>query len=171
MERVHVDVAQYRNRNCLILVLVDAFSSWFDCKIVSSLSSVAVISSLKGTFKYVDIPVILVTADSGTNFASREFRDFAQSVGFNTFWPLLINKPMAMQKDWYARHWKPCRGKWRRKRFWGLAETVADWLFVINATALLVLMKCGQTTNSLRLNFGRSWEARLNLQTSLTCWY
>ena len=73
MERIHVDVAQYKNY--LVLVIVDAFSSWVDCKIIPNLSSDAVITSLKNTFKYVGIPFMLVS-DNGTNFTSKEFRDF-----------------------------------------------------------------------------------------------
>ena len=73
MERIHVDVAQYKNY--LILCLVDTFSSWVDCKIIPSLSTEAAIVSLKNTFKYIGTPVTLVS-DNGTNFSSKEFRDF-----------------------------------------------------------------------------------------------
>ena len=70
-----MDVARYRN--CHNLVLVDTFSSWADCKIIPNLSSDAVIISFKNTFKYVGIPVMLVS-DNRTNFASREFCVFVR---------------------------------------------------------------------------------------------
>ena len=75
MERIHVDVAQFKNFQ--ILCLVDSFSSWVDCKTITNLSAEAAIISLKNTFKYIGTPVTLVS-DNGTNFTSKEFRDFCR---------------------------------------------------------------------------------------------
>ena len=69
MERIHVDVAHYKEKR--FLVLVDAFSKWTDVQEVADLSAKATISALRKTFKYVGLPKT-VASDCGTNLVAAE---------------------------------------------------------------------------------------------------
>lgn len=69
MERVHVDIAHYKDKR--FLVLVDAFSNWTDVLEVKDLSAKATITALRMIFKYVGLPKVVVS-DSGTNLVAEE---------------------------------------------------------------------------------------------------
>ena len=73
LERVHIDIAHYHDRR--YLSFIDAYSKWVDVLPISGLSTSAAITVLRSIFKYVGIPVILVS-DNGTNFVSNEFEAF-----------------------------------------------------------------------------------------------
>ena len=63
------------------IVIADYFSKFFEVKKISSSSSKTVINILKENFSRYGIPVIL-KSDNGPAYSSSEFRDFANSYGF-----------------------------------------------------------------------------------------
>ena len=63
------------------IVIADYFSKFFEVKKISSSSSKTVINILKENFSRYGIPVIL-KSDNGPAYSSSEFRDFANSNGF-----------------------------------------------------------------------------------------
>ena len=63
------------------IVIADYFSKFFEVKKISSSSSKIVINVLKENFSRYGIPVIL-KSDNGPAYSSSEFRDFANSYGF-----------------------------------------------------------------------------------------
>ena len=63
------------------IVIADYFSKFFEVKKISSSSSKTVINILKENFSRYGIPVIL-KSDNGLAYSSSEFRDFANSYGF-----------------------------------------------------------------------------------------
>ena len=63
------------------IVIADYFSKFFEVKNISSSSSKTVINILKENFSRYGIPVIL-KSDNGPAYSSSEFRDFANSYGF-----------------------------------------------------------------------------------------
>lgn len=73
LERVHVDVAHWRDFH--VMVFVDSYSKWLDVQILRDLTSKSSMQALRRTIKYVGIPVSLVS-DNGLNFASDEFSKF-----------------------------------------------------------------------------------------------
>ena len=63
------------------IVIVDYFSKFFEVKKISSSSSKTVVNILKENFSRYGIPVIL-KSDNSPAYLSSEFRDFANSYGF-----------------------------------------------------------------------------------------
>ena len=63
------------------IVIADYFTKFFEVKKISSSSSKTVINILKENFSRYGIPVIL-KSDNGPAYSSSEFRDFANSYGF-----------------------------------------------------------------------------------------
>ena len=72
-ERVHMDVAYFCGKPYLLLV--DAHSKWVDVQLLNDLTSLSTISALRSIFKFVGLPVCIVS-DNGTNFVSQEFTSF-----------------------------------------------------------------------------------------------
>ena len=68
-----IDIAHYRD--CWYLVFIDAYSKWVDVLPISGLSTSAAITALHSIFKYMGIPITLVS-NNGTNFVSNEFEAF-----------------------------------------------------------------------------------------------
>ena len=73
LEQVHIDIAHYCNRQYLIFI--DAYPKWVDLLPISGLSTSATITALHSIFKYVGIPITLVS-DNDTNFVSNKFEAF-----------------------------------------------------------------------------------------------
>lgn len=77
--RLHLDFAgPFQGKT--FLVLIDSYSKWFEAEIMPSMSSEAVIASLRKIFASQGLPDILVT-DNGRNFTSREFNSFLKNNG------------------------------------------------------------------------------------------
>ena len=76
LERVHVDVAHYCGKPYLLLI--DVHSKWVDMQLLNDLTSLSTIAALHSTFKYIGLPVCLVS-DNGTNFVSQEFISFLRA--------------------------------------------------------------------------------------------
>jgi hypothetical protein len=75
-DRIHVDVAEYKTKR--IIVMVDAYSGWVDCKLLTDLSANTTIECLSNSFKYMGYPRQLVS-DNGTNFTSIEVEKFCRA--------------------------------------------------------------------------------------------
>lgn len=77
--RLHVDFAgPFQGKT--FLVLIDSYSKWFEAEIMPSMSSEAVIASLRKIFASQGLPDVLVS-DNGRNFTSREFNTFLKNNG------------------------------------------------------------------------------------------
>jgi len=63
------------------LILVDSFSGWFEMSTLSDLSSKTAITKMKQHFAVHGIPSKLLT-DNAPQFASREFKSFANEWSF-----------------------------------------------------------------------------------------
>ena len=81
-EKVATDLFEVNGRQ--YLVLVDCLSNFIEVEPLSTMSSVAVIKILKSNFARYGIPKLLVT-DSGSQFTSAEFKQFAVSWGFQHY--------------------------------------------------------------------------------------
>lgn len=81
-EKVASDLFELNGRQYLLLV--DYLSNFIEVEPLSSMSSVAVIKILKSNFARYGIPKLLVT-DSGSQFTSAEFSQFAASWGFQHY--------------------------------------------------------------------------------------
>lgn len=78
-QRIHVDYAG-PVAGSMLLIVVDAFSKWFEVKITKSTTAAATIQLLDELFSAYGAPVTLVS-DNGPQFASSEFRDFLLQSG------------------------------------------------------------------------------------------
>ncbi|XP_014675843.1 PREDICTED: uncharacterized protein K02A2.6-like [Priapulus caudatus] len=66
----------------IYLVTVDSYSGWFEPNTVKDTSTKTVVQKLKSHFSRFGIPDMLIS-DSGSQFTSREFKDFAVSWGLH----------------------------------------------------------------------------------------
>ena len=73
------DIFEWNNRQ--YLVLVDAFSGWFEFDPLTDISSKSIINILKRHFATHGIPQSLIS-DNGRQFVSEEFRMFAEKYNF-----------------------------------------------------------------------------------------
>lgn len=72
--RLHVDFAG-PVKGEVFLVIVDAYSNWVEVEIMPSMTSTAVIRSLRKCFATHGLPDVIVS-DNGTAFTSQEMQDF-----------------------------------------------------------------------------------------------
>lgn len=78
-ERIHIDFFHYDKTT--FLILVDAYSKWFDVKIMrKDYTCKRVIEELRSIFCYFGLPDIIVS-DNGPPFGSKEFNFFCESNG------------------------------------------------------------------------------------------
>ncbi|XP_014678510.1 PREDICTED: uncharacterized protein LOC106818304 [Priapulus caudatus] len=66
----------------MYLVPVDSYSGWFELSTVTDTSTKTVVQKLKSHFSRFGIPDMLIS-DSGSQFTSREFKDFAAAWGLH----------------------------------------------------------------------------------------
>ncbi|XP_058811033.1 uncharacterized protein K02A2.6-like [Topomyia yanbarensis] len=78
-ERVHVDYAG-PVAGAMLLVVVDAYSKWFEVKVTHSTTAEATIKILDELFASYGTPVTVVS-DNGPQFTAAEFREFLQQSG------------------------------------------------------------------------------------------
>ena len=77
--QVHVDyVRPFMGK--MFLLIIDAHSKWMDIHCVNSATSSVTIDKMRSTFASHGLPEIVVS-DSGSNFASSEFKSFLQKNG------------------------------------------------------------------------------------------
>ncbi|XP_065091280.1 uncharacterized protein K02A2.6-like [Ochlerotatus camptorhynchus] len=74
--RIHVDYAG-PVAGSMLLIIVDAFSKWFEVKITSSTTATATIKILDGLFAAYGAPVTLVS-DNAPQFTAVEFKAFLE---------------------------------------------------------------------------------------------
>ena len=77
--KLGADIFQFGNEQYLLIV--DYYSEFFEISKLSDLKSVNVITHCKSQFARHGIPDIFMS-DNGTQFDSREFREFADEYGF-----------------------------------------------------------------------------------------
>ena len=73
LEQVHIDINHYRD--CWYPIFINAYSKWVVILLISSLSTLVTITALCLIFKYVGIPITLVS-DNSMNFVSNKFEAF-----------------------------------------------------------------------------------------------
>ncbi|XP_065075857.1 uncharacterized protein K02A2.6-like [Ochlerotatus camptorhynchus] len=78
-ERIHVDYAG-PVAGSMLLIIVNAFSKWFEVKITSSTTATATIKILDGLFAAYGAAVTLVS-DNGPQFTAAEFKAFLEKSG------------------------------------------------------------------------------------------
>jgi transposase InsO family protein len=66
----------------MYLVTVDSYSGWFEMNTLLDTSTTTVVQKLKSHFARFGIPDMVIS-DSGSQFTSREFKNFATAWGFN----------------------------------------------------------------------------------------
>ncbi|RXN22450.1 Transposon Ty3-I Gag-Pol poly [Labeo rohita] len=77
--RLHIDFAgPFQGK--VFLIVVDAHSKWLEVSLMSSMSSSAVINTLRLLFATHGLPDVIVS-DNGTAFTSSEFQEFADRNG------------------------------------------------------------------------------------------
>ncbi|KAL0148659.1 hypothetical protein M9458_055986, partial [Cirrhinus mrigala] len=77
--RLHIDFAgPFQGK--VFLIVVDAHSKWLEVSLISSMSSSAVINTLRLLFATHGLPDVIVS-DNGTAFTSSEFQEFAERNG------------------------------------------------------------------------------------------
>ena len=62
------------------LIIIDAYSKWLEVRVMTSTTSTAIISALRGVFAQFGLPSIIVT-DNAQNFSSAEFELFLTNNG------------------------------------------------------------------------------------------
>ena len=77
--QVSADIFEWNDMK--YLVIVDAYSGWFETDTLHNMSSKTVIKKMKRLFAVHGIPELLMT-DNGSQFVSREFHLFAKELGF-----------------------------------------------------------------------------------------
>lgn len=77
-ERVHLDFFHFNQKT--FLIVVDAFSKWFDVKTMKATNCDALTEILRNIFAYFGLPDIIVS-DNGPPFSSNEFRKFCGDNG------------------------------------------------------------------------------------------
>ena len=77
--RLHVDLAGPFLGH-MYLILIDAHSKWLEVRILPSITSSSIISSLRSIFAQFGLPSVIVT-DNGHYFTSGEFQQFLLSIG------------------------------------------------------------------------------------------
>ncbi|CAK1598860.1 unnamed protein product [Parnassius mnemosyne] len=80
--QVGSDLFEYRKT--YYLILVDYYSSFVEVKKLENITSQVVIRSMKEIFSRHGIPEILIS-DNGTQYSSREFKQFSTDWGFTQF--------------------------------------------------------------------------------------
>ncbi|KAI2667094.1 hypothetical protein H4Q32_031059 [Labeo rohita] len=79
--RLHIDFAgPFQGK--VFLIVVDAHSKWLEVSLMSSMSSSAVINTLRLLFATHGLPDVIVS-DNGTAFTSSEFQEFADRNGIH----------------------------------------------------------------------------------------
>ncbi|XP_053686293.1 uncharacterized protein K02A2.6-like [Sabethes cyaneus] len=78
-ERIHVDYAG-PVAGAMLLIIVDAYSKWFEVKITHSTTTSATIKILDDVFTAYGAPITLVS-DNGPQFTAAEFDSFLQANG------------------------------------------------------------------------------------------
>lgn len=75
-ERIHMDFFHLNNKT--FLLVVDAYSRWFDVKLMTTTTSEKVINELRIIFAYFGLPKTIVS-DNGPPFGSKEFLKFCSN--------------------------------------------------------------------------------------------
>ncbi|XP_058836807.1 uncharacterized protein K02A2.6-like [Topomyia yanbarensis] len=78
-ERIHIDYAG-PVADTMLLIIVDAYSKWFEVKITTSTTTAATINILDELFTTYGAPITLVS-DNGPQFTASEFKSFLQRSG------------------------------------------------------------------------------------------
>lgn len=82
--RIHVD--HFFLEDCTFFLVIDSFSKYIECEIVSSTSTQDTIDCLKGIFSRNGIPDVLVS-DNATCFTSYQFKEFLETLGVQHITP------------------------------------------------------------------------------------
>ena len=77
--RLGMDLLELFGKNYLLIV--DYYSRWMEVKLLSKLTSFAVIQQIKSVFAAQGIPDVVIS-DNGPQFANYEFTEFATEYGF-----------------------------------------------------------------------------------------
>ncbi|XP_041674675.1 uncharacterized protein K02A2.6-like isoform X1 [Drosophila eugracilis] len=78
-ERIHIDYAGPIH-SMMLLIITDAYSKWLEVKVTKTITAGATIAILDELFATYGVPLMLVT-DNGTNFTSKEFKNYLTSAG------------------------------------------------------------------------------------------
>jgi transposase InsO family protein len=78
-------------------VAVDRFIKWIEAKPVTSADAKAAVNFIHGIVFWFGVPNSIVT-DNGSNFTSREFKDYCEGLGIKLQFTSHIRKPMARWK-------------------------------------------------------------------------
>ena len=68
--------------NCMYLITVDLYSGWYEIDLLRDTSTSTIIKKMKTHFSRFGIP-LMVISDSGSQYKSREFKQFARDWSFN----------------------------------------------------------------------------------------
>ena len=68
--------------NCMYLITVDSYSGWYEIDLLRDTSTSTIIKKMKTHFSRFGIP-LMVISDSGSQYKSREFKQFARDWSFN----------------------------------------------------------------------------------------
>ena len=94
----------------MLLVVVDAFSRWFEVAIVKQTTSTVTIRKLRKIFAQHGLPDMLL-CDNGTNFISVEFAQFLRSKGIihvKTALDRPSNNGLAERAVQTSKRWRSC---------------------------------------------------------------
>ena len=73
-----------------MLVAVDKFTKWIEAVPVTSADAASVVSFIKGIVFRFGVPNSIVT-DNGSNFTSREFKEYCEEVGIKLHFALVAH--------------------------------------------------------------------------------
>lgn len=77
-ERIHIDYAEYENRN--LLIVKDTYSKWIEVALVTNMDSKSTINKLRSIFSTYGLPSEVVS-DNAKQFKSDEYMNFFKSNG------------------------------------------------------------------------------------------